>query len=70
MGESRVSAGLAVACQQRHFEYSGFMQSALESNFVSLEDYLAGEERADTKHEFIGGVVYAMAGTTTEHNQV
>jgi len=46
------------------------MQVALERKFVSLEDYLAGEEKADIKHEFIGGAVYAMAGASTEHNQI
>ncbi len=36
-------------------------------SFVSVEDYLAGEERAETKHEYLGGVVYAMAGGTNDH---
>ena len=44
------------------------MQAALSGEFVSVEDYLAGEEAGAIKHEYVGGVVYAIAGTTKEHN--
>jgi len=44
------------------------MQAALGGEFISVEDYLAGEEAGEMKHEYVGGVVYAMAGTTKEHN--
>jgi Uma2 family endonuclease len=46
------------------------MKAALKSDFVSVEDYLAGEEASDLKHEYIGGVVYAMAGVTKRHNLI
>lgn len=36
--------------------------------FVTIEDYLAGEEISDVKHEYIGGSVHAMAGATNNHN--
>ena len=35
--------------------------------FVSVEDYLAGEEQSDIKHEYLGGVIHAMAGGTNNH---
>ncbi len=35
--------------------------------FVSVEDYLAAEESGDTKHEYLGGVIHAMAGGTNDH---
>ena len=38
------------------------------SHYISAEDYLAGEERAEQKHEYLAGVVYAMAGATNAHN--
>ena len=38
--------------------------------FTSLEDYLAGEEISDVKHEYIGGAVHAMAGATNRHNNI
>lgn len=34
---------------------------------VSVEDYLAGEEASEVKHEYLGGVVHAMAGGTNRH---
>lgn len=37
---------------------------------VSVEDYLAGEVVAETKHEYLGGEVHAMAGGTTRHSLV
>lgn len=43
------------------------MTALLQPAFVSVEDYLAGEERSDVKHEYLGGVVHAMAGGTADH---
>jgi Uma2 family endonuclease len=40
------------------------------SSLLSIEDYLAGEERADIKHEYLGGVVHAMAGASNRHNMI
>lgn len=37
---------------------------------VSIEDYLAGEEQAGVKHEYLGGVVHAMAGASNRHNMI
>ena len=35
-----------------------------------VEEYLAGEETAEMKHEYLDGVVYAMAGATNAHNRL
>jgi len=35
---------------------------------ISEEDYLQGELLAETKHEYIDGDVYAMAGASENHN--
>ncbi len=44
---------------------------ALENpNFISIQDYLAGEEVSGVKHEYIGGTVHAMAGATNRHNTI
>jgi Uma2 family endonuclease len=35
--------------------------------FITPEEYLAGEEQAETKSEFIGGEIIAMAGASLTH---
>ena len=40
------------------------------SELVTVEEYLAAELRAETKHEYLGGVVYAMAGASEAHNVI
>lgn len=39
-------------------------------SFLSIDDYLVGEEVSDLKHEFLGGTVHAMAGATNQHNSI
>jgi Uma2 family endonuclease len=46
------------------------MTAGKKIQLVSVEDYLAGELASDIKHEYIGGYVYAMAGSTTAHNRI
>src|SRR5262249_43930595 len=46
------------------------MSTAKKLNLVSVEDYLAGELRSPLKHEYLGGVVYAMAGGRNAHNLI
>jgi Uma2 family endonuclease len=37
---------------------------------LTIEEYLDLEERADVKHEYVGGQVYAMSGVTKRHNLI
>jgi Uma2 family endonuclease len=37
---------------------------------ISVEDYLAGEQTSDVRHEYVAGVVYAMVGGTNAHSQI
>jgi Uma2 family endonuclease len=46
------------------------MTAAKKLEFISVEDYLAGELVSRVKHEYLGGVVYAMAGARNVHNIV
>lgn len=46
------------------------MSTAKKLNLVSVEDYLAGELISPVKHEYVGGVVYAMAGARNAHNLI
>lgn len=47
------------------------MTSLLKTDFfITPEEYLEGEQYSDIRHEYIDGVVYAMAGGTRNHNIV
>lgn len=46
------------------------MQTAEKNEFVSVADYLAAEEKSEVRHEYLGGLVYAMAGETRAHNRI
>src|SRR5262249_29386565 len=44
------------------------MSTVKKLDLVSVSDYLAGELISPVKHEYLGGVVYAMAGARNAHN--
>lgn len=46
------------------------MTAAKKLDLISVEDYLAGELVSEVKHEYLGGVVYAMAGGKNLHNSI
>src|ERR1700719_4638260 len=46
------------------------MSLAKKLNLVSVEDYLASELISPVKHEYLAGVVYAMAGARNLHNLI
>ena len=47
------------------------MISALQAEYyVTPEEYLAGERISQQKHEYLAGVVYAMAGASEAHNVI
>jgi Uma2 family endonuclease len=46
------------------------MSTAENLNLISVEDYLAAESKSPVKHEYLGGVVQAMAGARNAHNLV
>jgi Uma2 family endonuclease len=39
-------------------------------SYVAYEDYLEAEQRSSVKHEWLDGVICAMAGGTLEHNRL
>ena len=41
-----------------------------ERELVSVEDYLKKEARSEVKHEYLAGMVYAMAGASEAHNVI
>jgi len=46
------------------------MSAAEKLNLISVDDYLAGELMSPVKHEYLGGMVYAMAGARNAHNLI
>ncbi len=46
------------------------MSAAPKLTPISVEDYLAGELVSPVKHEYVAGVVYAMAGARNVHNTI
>ena len=43
---------------------------AKSADWISPEEYLAGEKLAVERHEYVDGQVYAMAGTTKAHGRI
>jgi Uma2 family endonuclease len=43
------------------------MTALKKPELVTVEEYLAGEERSDVRHEYLGGVIHAMSGGTNDH---
>ena len=41
--------------------------AAFSTGYVTVEEYLASEELSKVKHEYLGGVVYAMSGASEPH---
>jgi Uma2 family endonuclease len=46
------------------------MTAAKALNLISEQNYLASELKSQVKHEYLGGVVYAMAGARNRHNRI
>ncbi|EAZ94220.1 Uma2 family endonuclease [Crocosphaera chwakensis] len=46
------------------------MITQIEKRHYSIEEYLELEKQADIRHEFINGNIIAMAGGTTNHNEI
>ena len=45
-------------------------QPQLLDDLITPQEYLAGERMATQRHEYLNGVVYAMAGASTGHNRI
>lgn len=46
------------------------MQTARQLDYLSVDNYLAGERTSEMRHEYVDGVAYAMAGASINHNQI
>lgn len=43
------------------------MPAVAKQQYLSVDDYLEGEEYSDIRHEYVAGQVFAMVGTTLAH---
>lgn len=46
------------------------MSAVLNDNKITVEEYLAGELVSEIKHEYEDGYVYAMSGTSKNHDKI
>lgn len=46
------------------------MSAQTKLKYISVEEYLEGEQLSDIRHEYIAGQVFAMVGTTLAHNVI
>ena len=46
------------------------MEAIAKSASLTVEEYLAGEPGSEVRHEYLGGIVYAMVGASVEHNVI
>jgi Uma2 family endonuclease len=46
------------------------MTQSAPREIVTVDDYLAGEDASDIRHEYIGGQVYAMTGASDRHGLI
>ena len=46
------------------------MDAARKLNLLTVEEYLEAELASQVKHEYLGGVIYAMAGAKNVHNLI
>lgn len=51
---------------------NSLMDAALKSKFITVEQYLSTENDnpSGIRHEYVNGLVYAMAGASRGHNRV
>lgn len=46
------------------------MAQQIDDGLVSVEEYLEMEQRSEVRHEYVGGMLYAMVGGTERHNRI
>lgn len=46
------------------------MSSLASQELTSVEQYIAGEQDSDVRHEYVAGHVYAMVGASVYHNRI
>jgi Uma2 family endonuclease len=66
----RKTPDCAVLANFASLDNSCVVQATQKAALVRVEDYLEGELHSQSRHEYVGGVVYAMAGASDVHNTI
>ncbi len=64
------SVGLLVGIGSRDESNEEHMVAQRQYKYISPEQYLAAEDKAEAKSEYYDGVIVAMSGATPEHNKI
>jgi hypothetical protein len=43
---------------------------AEKDTLFTVEDYVAAEDGAETRHEYLSGTIHAMSGASRRHNEI
>ena len=46
------------------------VERIIPHELLTIQEYLEMEETASVRHEYVGGMVYAMVGATKRHNRI
>jgi Uma2 family endonuclease len=46
------------------------MQTPIDVNFLTVAEYLEGEQVSEIKHEYVCGQIFAMSGASRSHNLI
>jgi len=55
---------------ERFSDMRDIQLAGAEADYVTVEDYLQIEEISEERHEYVAGVLFAMAGGTKRHNRI
>ena len=56
--------------QENHFRETRPPCTAVDPSFMTLEEFFEFEEQSPQRHEFINGAVFAMIGSSLNHNRI
>lgn len=46
------------------------MNAQPETEYISVKEYINGEQKGEIRHEYINGIIHAMGGASANHNLI
>lgn len=62
--------GITLPDEKQHIDSAGTMGALTDDVLMTPDEFLAFERKAAVKHEYVGGIVTAMAGASRSHNVI